>query len=73
MTPQASKETIEHQRQGLLAELRFQVAKASDDESVAGSARQLADDWRKSLARDSTWRRFATLRAWPTAPTSYRI
>lgn len=43
MTPQVSKETIEHQRQGLLAELRFQVATASDDELVAGSARQLAE------------------------------
>lgn len=42
MTPQVAKETIERQHQGLLAELRFQVAKASDDERVAGSARQLA-------------------------------
>lgn len=43
MTPQAATETIEYQRQGLLAELRFQVAKASDDERVADSARQLAE------------------------------
>lgn len=52
MTPQVSKETIEHQRQGLLAELRFRVAQESD--RMADSARQLAGQLAQSEKIDLT-------------------